>query len=147
MDNPTGVWGYKSFFFLKCNTRKDNSSWISYRELIYLLYFLLNYKQIIKEETFTGEEGKRKTILECEAGSSWKWFAQLRTKMLKDSMTEKDTLGMGNRGQSRVKTRRQEDVNVTFQAGSENMEYISHQIGILLIFLIKRPDNMSFVVS
>lgn len=112
-----------------------------------MLYFLLNYKQIIKEKTFIGEEGKRKIILECEAGWSWKWFAQLRTKLLKDNMTEKDTFGMGNRGQSRVKRRRKEDVKITFQAGSKNMKYISHQIGILLIFLIEQPDNMSFVVS
>lgn len=68
MNIPTGVWGQKKFLLLKCNTREDNSSLISYHELIYLLYSLLNYKQIIKEKTFIGEEGKRKIILECEAG-------------------------------------------------------------------------------
>ena len=56
-------------------------------------------------------------------GGYWKWFAQLRTKVLKDNMTEKDTFGMGNRCQPRVKRRGQEDVKITFQVGSENMKF------------------------
>ena len=34
--------------------------------------------------------------------------------MVKDNMTKKDTLGKGNKCQSRVKKRRQEDVKITF---------------------------------
>ena len=43
--------------------------------------------------------------------------------MLKDNMTEKDTFGMGNRCQPRVKRRGQEDVKIIFQVGSENMKF------------------------
>lgn len=68
--------------------------------------------------------------------------------MLKDNMTEKDTFGTGNRGQSRGKEeeerRYQDHLSSWLQ---KHVKYISHQIGILLIFLIEQPDNMSFVVS